>query len=325
MIISRAPFRISFFGGGTDYPEWYKENGGKFLSLAIDKYAYLTIRVKSSLIEKRFRVAWRLSEDVPKVSMIKHPIVRESLLEMNFDKGVDISYIGDLPGGTGMGSSSAFTVALNHGLLAVLDKNPTPYELAEISYKIERNKLDEVIGIQDQIASAFGGFNYVTIQKDGKYNLQEVLLDREDLENFLNRIILVYTGISRRASSVAEQQIEDIKKKKDILDEMQDMVTEGYNYLISGNLDDFGSLLGKSWKLKRSISNVISNIHIDELYERGVKNGALGGKLLGAGSGGFLMFFCKDGQRKNVEKSFDKEMLVPFSISESGSKIIYNE
>ena len=176
MIITRAPFRVSFFGGGTDYEEWYSKHGGSFLSLAINKYAYITIRVKPDFLEKRFRVSWRLQEDVSKISQIKHPIVRHSLLMNNFKAGVDITYLGDLPSGTGMGSSSAFTVALNHALLTAKNIKPNAKELAKFAYQVERKKLKEVIGIQDQIASAYGGFNFVEIKKSGKFKINKVNL-----------------------------------------------------------------------------------------------------------------------------------------------------
>lgn len=325
MIVSRAPYRVSFFGGGTDYPEWYSEHGGAFLSLAINHYCYITLRVKPPFQEKRYRVSWRIAEDVSSIKSIKHPIVRHSLETMKVNLGLDITYTGDLPGGSGLGSSSAFTVALNHSLHAANGKKPNEYELAQEAYDIERNKLEETIGIQDQIATAFGGFNHVVINKDGTYKLEKVLLTESQLKNFIDRCVLVYTGISRLASSVAEKKVNDIKNKVSIVSNMQCMVDEARVLLQKEKFDEFGKLLHENWLLKKSISSIVSTEEIDKIYERALKNGAIGGKLLGAGAGGFMLFFCKEGQKNNLTKIFDTKMVVPFQICEAGSKIVYKE
>ena len=326
MIITRAPFRISFFGGGTDYPEWFKNYGGAFLSLSIDKYAYITLRVKPAFLETRYRVSWRLQEDVSKISQIKHPIVRHSLIENKFDTGVDITYLGDLPGGTGVGSSSAFTVALNHALMSAQDMNPTPYDLSKIAYKIERDRLNEVIGIQDQIASSVGGFNYVTIENDGTYKINNLSMSEKNTNDFLDRCVLFYTGISRRASSVAEKAVVNIKRKENTLHKMRELVEEGYQALSKNDFDNFGLLLHENWLLKKSISDEISNHRIDEIYETGLKNGAIGGKLLGAGSGGFILFLCKNsGQQKDFIRKFSSDEIVQFKNSKKGSEVIFKD
>ncbi len=325
MIVARAPYRVSFFGGGTDYPEWYENYGGAFLSLAINHYCYITLRVKPPFQEKRYRVSWRIAEDVNSIKSIKHPIVRHSLECMNVTAGLDITYTGDLPGGSGLGSSSAFTVALNHSLHAAKGHSPNQYELAKQAYHIERDKLQEIIGIQDQIATAFGGFNYVNIQKDGNYHIEKVLLTKSQLSNFFNRLVLVYTGISRLASSVAEKKVKDLKKKTSIVSEMQGMVDEAKDLIANEKYDEFGKLLHKNWLLKKSISNVISTNEIDSLYSKALKNGAIGGKLLGAGSGGFMLFYCAENKRDELIQIFDEKMVVPFGMSEQGSTIVYNE
>jgi len=325
MIVARAPYRVSFFGGGTDYPEWYSEHGGSFLSLAINHYCYITLRVKPPFQEKRYRVSWRIAEDVSSIKSIKHPIVRHSLETMNVNLGLDITYTGDLPGGSGLGSSSAFTVALNHSLHAANGKKPNEYELAKEAYHIERDKLEETIGIQDQIATAFGGFNHVIINKDGSYKLEKVLLTESQIKKFLDRCVLVYTGISRLASSVAEKKVEDIKSKVEIVTQMQDMVEEARSLLQSENYDEFGKLLHKNWLLKKSISDIVSTNDIDNIYDKALKNGAIGGKLLGAGAGGFMLFFCEEGKKEKLIEIFDTKMVVPFQICEEGSKIVYEE
>ncbi len=325
MIVARAPYRVSFFGGGTDYPEWFENHGGAFLSLAINHYCYITLRIKPPFQEKRYRVSWRIAEDVSSVKAIKHPIVRHSLECMNVNAGLDITYTGDLPGGSGLGSSSAFTVALNHSLHAARGHSPNQYELAKQAYHIERDKLEEVIGIQDQIATAFGGFNYVSIQQDASYHIEKVLLTKSQLTNFFKRLVLVYTGISRLASSVAEKKVQDIKNKVSIVSEMQGMVDEARDLVINDKYDEFGKLLHQNWLLKKSISDVVSTVEIDNLYDYALKNGALGGKLLGAGSGGFMLFFCAEDKKEDLSKIFDTKMVVPFEMSELGSTIVYFE
>jgi D-glycero-alpha-D-manno-heptose-7-phosphate kinase len=326
MIITRAPFRVSFFGGGTDYVEWYSKYGGSFLSLAINKYAYVTLRVKPPFLEKRYRVSWRLQEDVSSISKIKHPIVRHSLLYNKFKDGVDITYLGDLPSGTGMGSSSAFTVALNHALFQAQKKSLKAKDLAKCAYIIERKKLKEVIGIQDQIASAYGGFNYVKIKKNGSYNIKALEISDNLIQNFCDRCLLLHTGISRRASTVAEKKVKNIIKKEKITHAMLEYVKEGYSLLLGKKYDDFGYLLNDNWRLKKSLSEEISNSRIDDLYNFGLKNGALGGKLLGAGSGGFLLFFCKSSRaRLNLIKKLNTPDAICFNLANNGSETVFKD
>lgn len=325
MIVTRAPYRVSFFGGGTDYPEWFEKNGGCFLSLTINHFCYITLRVKPPFQEKRYRVSWRIAEDVNNIESIKHPIVRNALQKLDIKSGLDITYTGDLPGGSGLGSSSAFTVALLQSLYASISKYPNSYELAKAAYDIERKKLKEIIGVQDQIATAFGGFNHVLIKKDGSYDIKDVLLSEDDIENLFDRLVLLYTGVSRLASSVAEKKVADIMKKTEIIKEMQTLPLEALSLLQKGKLDDFGKLLHENWLLKRSISAVVSNAEIDNLYSLAMDNGALGGKLLGAGSGGCILFFCKEGSKKKVENIFNKKMIIPIKLSSEGSKVVYNE
>ena len=327
MIVSRSPYRISFFGGGTDYEDWFSLNGGAFLSMAINYYTYITFRVKPEFQEKQFRILWRQAEEVNSIDLIQHPIVKETLKLFKYDKGLDISYIGDLPGGSGMGSSSAFTAALVKALYEDMKKEINPYELAKISYEIEKNKLNETVGIQDQIATSFGGFNSVVINKDGSYQISPVTLSTDSLENFINRLVLVYTGQTRRATKIAESKVKNIKNKEDEFKILQDMVSESKKYLLNSDIDKFGKLMHDSWKIKRDLSTSITNKEINELYEFGLKNGALGGKILGAGGGGFLLFTSKEGDKDNlVSKLISNNMtVVPFKSSNCGTKIIYSE
>ena len=327
MIVSRSPYRISFFGGGTDYEDWFSDNGGAFLSMAINYYTYITFRVKPAFQDKEFRILWRLAEEVDSIELIRHPIVKQTLKYFNWNKGSDISYIGDLPGGSGMGSSSAFTAALIKALYEDMKKEINPYELAKISYEIEKNKLNETVGIQDQIATSFGGFNSVVINKDGSYQISPVTLSTDSLVNFISRLVLVYTGQTRRATKIAESKVKNIKNKEDEFKILQEMVPTAKNYLMNGDIDKFGMLMHDSWKIKRDLSTSVTNKEINELYEFGLKNGAIGGKILGAGGGGFLLFTSKEGETDNlVSKLISKNMtVVPFTSSNCGTKIVYSE
>jgi D-glycero-alpha-D-manno-heptose-7-phosphate kinase len=326
MITTRSPYRVSFFGGGTDYADWFNENGGAFLSLAINYYTYITLRVKPKFQEKQYRILWRLAEEVQDVNDIQHPIVRETLKKYGFDNtGLDISYIGDLPGGSGMGSSSSFTAALLLAIKTQLNETITPYELSNLSYDIEKNLLKETVGIQDQIATSFGGFNKVEIAKDGNFEVVPVNLSSKYLNNFLERMVLVYTGTTRRATEVASKKVDNMKNK--ILDyrKLYEMVPYAHSLLLSNDFDSFGELMHEAWKIKRELSDVMSNTIIDDIYNLGVSNGALGGKLLGAGGGGFILFMCKEGMKENLISKFKKNSIVPFKISSTGTQVVYNE
>ena len=325
MILTRSPYRVSFFGGGTDYEDWFSVNGGAFLSMSINYYTYISLRIKPEFQEKKFRVLWRLAEDVNSIEEIQHPIVRESLKKLNFNKGLDISYTGDLPGGSGMGSSSAFTAALVCALYADLKKSLNPYELSSISYDIEKNMLNETVGIQDQIATSFGGFNNVSINRDGTYQISPINLPEEELNNFVNRLVLVYTGITRRATSFAQEKVSNMSNKNSEFIQLQEMVSEAHKYLLQGKIDSFGKLLHKAWVVKRNLSKNVTNNSIDKLYDYGLKNGALGGKLLGAGGGGFLLFVAQDGKKEKLLNSLKNNVVVPFKLSRGGTKILYNE
>lgn len=326
MIVSRSPYRISFFGGGTDYEPWFSENGGAFLSMAINYYTYITLRIKPKFQKKHYTIHWRFAEEVESLDLIKHPIVKEALKEYGYhETGLDLSYIGDLPGGSGMGSSSAFTAALIRALYADKKKQINPYELADFSYNIEKNKLKETVGIQDQIATSFGGFNKVNIEKDGSYAVSPVNMSSENLDMFLNRFVLVYTRKTRRATSIAEKKVSNMKNKTKSYERIQEMVPIAQEYLVKSDLNSFGQMLNESWLIKRDLSDVISNREIDELYNFGLNNGALGGKLLGAGGGGFLLFMAKEGQRDNLINKLGKQVVVPFDLSQHGTEIVYNE
>ena len=326
MITTRSPYRISFFGGGTDYEDWYSNHGGGFLSFAINYFTYITLRIKPKFQEKEYRVLWRLAEEVKNIEDIQHPIVRETLKEFGYhDTGLDISYIGDLPGGAGMGSSSAFTAALILAIKTHQKNFITPYELSYLSYDIEKNKLKETVGIQDQIATSYGGFNKVIIDKDGTSHVTPVNLSSNNLKNFLDRLVLVYTGTTRRATDAAEKSVKNINTKKDYFQSLFDMVDESHNLLLKNNLNDFGKLLHEAWLVKRKLSDDMSNKLINDLYDHGMKNGALGGKLLGAGGGGFVLFMSEEGMKEKLIGCLKKNTIVPVKVCFEGTQVVYEE
>jgi D-glycero-alpha-D-manno-heptose-7-phosphate kinase len=324
MIISRTPFRISFFGGGTDYPVWYRENGGAVLATSIDKYCYLTCRYLPPFFEHRSRIVWSQIEDVREVSQIKHPAVREILTSMGIDDGLEIHHDGDLPARSGLGSSSSFVVGLLHALYALKGEMRSKMQLAQEAIHVEQELLQDNIGSQDQVSVACGGLNRIDFGGPEEFQVSSIILPQERLKLLENHLMLFYTGIARNASEIAGEQIKVTSQRSRELTEMYNMVTEGSN-ILAGNADicDFGRLLNESWQLKRSLTGLITTPLIDDIYEKALDSGAIGGKLLGAGGGGFMLFFAPPEQREAVKKALDSFLHVPFHFESSGSQIIY--
>ncbi|HEX6174233.1 MAG TPA: kinase, partial [Candidatus Binatia bacterium] len=292
MIISRTPFRISFFGGGTDYPAWYRDHGGTVLGATIDKYCYLTCRYLPPFFKHRIRVVYSQIENCQMVDEIAHPAVREVLRYLQIDRGVEIHHDGDLPARSGMGSSSAFTVGLLHALYALKGQMPTKRQLAAESIQIEQEMIKETVGSQDQVLAAFGGFNHVVFSQDGEITVKPITLSGDRLRELSSHLMLFYTGIERTASDVADSYVADVDGKRSQLRIMKGLVEESLAVLNNGrDIAAFGALLDEGWKAKRSLSTRVSNSYVDEHYAHAISNGALGGKLLGAGGGGFMLLF----------------------------------
>jgi D-glycero-alpha-D-manno-heptose-7-phosphate kinase len=325
MIISKTPYRISFFGGGSDYPEWYTENGGKVLSTTIDKYIYLSFRELPPYFGFKYRIVWSNVENTDHIKNIKHNVVRKLLPFMKVKKGIELHYQADLPAKSGMGSSSSFIVGLANSILTYQKKKISKENLANISIFFENEVLNEVVGIQDQISASVGGFNKININQNGEYKIIKID-SKKNLLNLNKNLVLVFTGINRKASEIAGKYVEKLNKSKhNEMLEITSHVDEGANLLKSGKINDFGKLMNESWMLKKSLSSVISNKKIDQLYSHFMNNGAIGGKLLGAGGGGFMLFCIPPHKQKKIYEKIKNIKIVPFKFTNAGSKIILNQ
>jgi len=325
MIITKTPLRISFFGGGTDYPKWFKEHGGAVLSTSIDKYAYLYVQRLLPFFPYKTKVSWSRIEEVNAIDEIVHPSVRETLRFLNSDSKLSIHYNSDIPARSGMGSSSSFTVGFLHALYGLNGITPDKNRLAKEAIHIEQNLIKENVGSQDQIAAAFGGLNKIEFNRDGSFTVTPINLDRERIEKLQEHTMLFFTGLSRTASEVVVEQIKNIPDKTKELHTMREMVDEAILILKSTGdwIAEFGKLLHKGWELKRKLSSKVSNNEIDGFYEQALRAGALGGKLLGAGGGGFLLIYARPEDQKRIKETLSHLLYVPFSFENEGSQIIY--
>jgi D-glycero-alpha-D-manno-heptose-7-phosphate kinase len=326
MIICRTPFRISFFGGGTDYPPWYRVHGGAVLAATIDKYCYLTCRYLPPFFEHRIRLVYRKIETCKTVAEISHPAVREVLRFLRIDRGIELHHDGDLPARSGMGSSSAFTVGLLHALHALNGRMPTKKQLAAESIYIEQEVLHETVGSQDQVMAAHGGLKHVKFLADGEIAVAPMVLPAGRSAELHAHLMLFYTGIVRTASDVAKSYVDDIESRRRQLRIMKDLVEESIDILTAGkDINAFGHLLHEAWLAKRSLSAKVSSPEVDGLYEQARVAGALGGKLTGAGGGGFLLLFVPPDKRQAVSAQLGNLIHVPFEFDPAGSQIIFYE
>lgn len=324
MVISRTPFRISFLGGGTDYPAWYRKHGGTVIATTINKYCYLTCRYLPPFFDHRIRIVYSKVEYCQILDEIAHPAVREVLRFLNMDRELEIHHDGDLPARSGMGSSSAFTVGLLHALYALKGFMPSKHQLAMESIHIEQDLLKETVGSQDQVLAAYGGFNHITFLPNGSISVRPVTLSRERTDELNSHLMLFYTGIKRTASNIAESYVNDIESKKRQLRIMKDLVEESISILSSGeDIIRFGELLYEAWQIKRGLSSKVSNSYVDGIYDQAISAGALGGKITGAGGGGFMLLFVPPSQQKKVREQLKKLIYVPFKFEFSGSQIIF--
>lgn len=325
MIISRTPTRISFFGGGTDYPVWYLKNGGMVLSTTINKYSYITVRYLPKIFDYKFRIRYFKTEETQSLDEIKHPSVRECARKLGIAEGFEVIHYADLPAGTGLGSSSTFTVGMLHSFYSLLNYMPTKRELALEAINIEQEVIGESVGSQDQIAAAFGGFNKITFGGINKFDVDPIILERDRLSELHRKLLLCFTGFSRSASDIARHQILETPSKVRELGIMEELTKEAFDVLRSPfrDLNDFGKLLDENWKVKRSLTPQISNSVIDEIYRTALSNGAIGGKILGAGGGGFMLLFADESKHQLIRSALSNIEFVPFRFEETGSKIVF--
>ena len=327
MIITRTPLRISFFGGGTDYPVWSRQYGEAVLSTTIDKSCYITCRYLPPFFEYHSRISYSKVENVSGNELISHPSVRECLRYLQMSEGVEIHHVADLPARTGLGTSSAFTVGLLLGLHALKNQMLDKYSLAKEAIYVEQELLREAVGAQDQVSAAYGGLNRINFHTDGSIEVTRVLTSPGRLAELEKHLALYFTGFSRTASEIAQEQLRVTPHKKCELESMLQLVDEAEAVVANANtpLDDFGRLLNESWRIKRSLTNKITSPSIDEIYEAGLSAGALGGKLLGAGGGGFMLFYVPPDQKQVLRERLKQLLCVPFSFSNRGSHVVVYE
>lgn len=326
MIIARTPYRLSFFGGGTDYPAWYENEGGAVLSTTIDKYCYVSVRHLPPFFSNKHRVVWSHVETVQSVSEILHPAVREGLrmLEFGNDHGLEIHHQGDLPARAGMGSSSAFAVGLIQALAAYRGQMIDKHELALRAVELEQSRLRENVGTQDQFAAAYGGLNTIEFRRGGEIRVDPVTIAPERIRDLERHLLLFYTGTSRLSSDVAAEVVANLGQRREVLTRMRSMVEQAVSLLNSGDdLDEFGRMLHEAWSLKRKLSTRIASDTVEDVYRKAMRAGALGGKLLGAGSSGFMVFYVPEKRQDAVRRTLSSYLQVPFGFESEGSRVIY--
>ena len=326
MILAKAPFRITFFGGGSDYPDWYLQNGGRVINATINKFCYVSIKSLPPYFEYKFRLRYFKTEEVNNISEVEHPSINACLYFMKEYKGLEIVHQGDLPARSGLGSSSTFTVALLHVLNTWQGADITKRNLALNAINIEQKIIGEKVGSQDQIAAAHGGLNLINFSKKDEFDITPIKVPNKKIVSLENHLLLCFTGLTRTASKIAEKQVNLTREKKINLNAMVEICDEGKKVFENSNnyIEELGRLLSEQWLIKKSLTNLITNAEIDEMYDIGMKNGALGGKLLGAGGGGFLLFLAKPESHSRIINALKKKFFVPIKFSYEGSKIIYN-
>jgi D-glycero-alpha-D-manno-heptose-7-phosphate kinase len=324
MIISRTPFRISLFGGGTDYPGWYREHGGAVLGTAIDKYCYISVRQLPPFFEHRTRVVYSQVELVREVSEIRHPAVRAILADMKLEQGLEIHHDADLPARSGLGTSSSFAVGLINALHALQSRMIAKRELGRAAIRIEQEILKENVGCQDQLWAAYGGLNRIDFLPDDTFAVTPLILPPARRAELRDSIMLFFTGFPRFASDIARDQLDNMAWRTSQLHEIRAMVDAAVGILNDPNrpLRELGVLLHESWRLKRELADSVSNPHIDDIYQTGLAAGAIGGKLLGAGGGGFMVFLVDPENRERVRERLKDLICVSVGFDNDGSRIV---
>jgi len=327
MVISRTPYRLSFFGGGTDYNQWFEKNGGLVIAVGLAHYCHLTVRYLPPFFSHKSRIVYSKIESINEIRDIQHPSVRGCLEYLNIKDGVEIHHDGDLPARSGLGSSSSFTVGLLNGLYALKQQMRSPRRLAKEAIDVEQNWLKESVGIQDQIMAAHGGFRIIEMGPDANWSVKNMLLPKEYLKSLEDHVLVGFSGISRMAEKHAKNKVENIKQGK-TNKEMQTIYTLTQEALQAfqnqASFDEIGGLLDQSWQCKRRLAEGVSTDWMDDLHQTAIRNGAYGGKLMGAGGGGFFFFLAPPNKHQQIRDALSQiKVWVPFKIDYSGSQVIF--
>jgi D-glycero-alpha-D-manno-heptose-7-phosphate kinase len=321
MIIVQTPLRISLFGGGTDFPDYFHTEGGSVLSSAIDKSVYVIIKKR---FDDQIRISYTETEIVNQVDDIKHELIREAMRMTGIERGVEIVTMGDIPAGTGLGSSSAVTVGALNAFHAYCGQSVNMEKLAREACEIEVDILNKPIGYQDQFIASFGGLRFFEFHRDGSIDHQEVDLEAEILNQLSNSLMLIYSGTTRKSETILSEQKKNIRNNLKALNKLKEITCEARIALTEGRLDDIGCLLHESWELKKSFAKGITNSGLGEIYQIARKAGALGGKVTGAGGGGFLMLYCPLEKQEKVRSALSHFKELPFRLDPNGSRVIFN-
>jgi D-glycero-alpha-D-manno-heptose-7-phosphate kinase len=326
VLIAQTPLRVSFFGGGTDLPEFFTQHGGAILGTAIDKYIYHSVtHFPSRLFDYSIRLAYRKVECVGSLDEVQHEPFRAVLRFLNIERDVEISLAADLPSSSGLGSSSSFTVGLINALMAFKGRFISQSELAAMAVHVERNILNEAVGCQDQVLAAYGGLNVVRFIRDDQFVVHRITMPKKRQQELDDSLLLFFTGITRPATNIEKCKLDNLSNIQENLKRMLNLVDKAYALLTgTQSLSAFGELLDETWQEKRKLAASVSNPVIDTMYETACKAGALGGKVLGAGGGGFMLFFVPQENQSAVRKALANYYEVPFTISASGSGIIHS-
>lgn len=322
MIIVQTPLRVSFFGGGTDFRSFFSAEGGCVLSSAIDKYVFVTIKER---FDQLLRIGYTRTEMVTSVAEIQHELIRESLHKTRIERGVEVTTMGDIPSsGSGLGSSSTVTVGALHAMYTYRGEIVPAEQLAREACEIEIDTLGKPIGIQDQYIAAYGGLRFMEFAPGGKVHCEKIELDSYLKRRLNESLLLFFTGVTRRADTILDEQKRNIGGRLAVLREMRQMAYTARDELRAGNLDSIGELLHKSWELKKQLASQISNGMIDDMYQAARRAGAIGGKITGAGGGGFLLLYCPQEKREAVRTALSHLQELPFRLEQDGSKVIFN-
>ncbi|MDR2124698.1 MAG: kinase [Desulfovibrio sp.] len=325
MIITRTPYRVSFFGGGTDFPSYYEEHGGSVLSCTINRYSYLHCRILPPFFDHKYRIRYFRTERVGSIDEIAHPSVRECLRFLNYPYPLEVLHSGDIPAMSGIGSSSSFTVGFLLALHGLMGRMATKRELALQAIEVEQNRIGEHVGSQDQFAAAFGGFNRIDFGPGRQIRITPLIISPQKLARLQNNLLFCFSGISRHSSEIQTVHIRNIPDRKAELADMKALVDEAQSILNQpgADMDAFGRLLDTAWKIKRRFSDKVTNDLLDDTYASAMRAGALGGKVCGAGGGGFMMFYVPGHRRKAVREALQKSLLVPIRFEYLGAHVIF--